>query len=103
MRVTGAFFSFGGGLLALGARSRRRARSVTELGFGCSAGGGRALVTAGVASHGVAASPFSFSTEDGLGRALAAGAGGFPRPVFSPDLLLFPTLPGANRALSVHG
>lgn len=74
---------------------------MTELGFGCGAGGGRALVTAGVASHVVAASPFS--TEDGLGRALAAGAGGFPRPVFPPDLLLFPALPGANRALSVHG
>uniref|UniRef100_A0A8C2T7G7 Transmembrane protein 18 n=1 Tax=Coturnix japonica TaxID=93934 RepID=A0A8C2T7G7_COTJA len=41
--------------------------------------------------------------EDGLGRAVAAGAGVFPRPVFPPDLLLFPTLPGANRALSVHG
>lgn len=76
---------------------------MTELGFGCGAGGGRAVVTAGIASHLVAASPFSFSAEDGLGRALAAGAGGFPRPVFSPDLLLFSALPGANRALSVHG
>ncbi|OXB70151.1 UNVERIFIED_CONTAM: hypothetical protein H355_004207 [Colinus virginianus] len=50
-----------------------------------------------------AVSPFAFSAEDGLGRALAAGTGGFPRPLFPPDLLLFPALPGADRALSVHG
>lgn len=76
---------------------------MTELSFDCGAGGGRPLVTAGDASPVVATSPFSSSTEDGLGRALAAGAGGFPRPVFPPDLLLLPALPGANRALSLHG